>query len=166
MEEQFDLACRYQVEKISLLVYKVSSIDSNTKYLQTRLVTVNTETKLQCDCNSFDITGIICRHTFQTAIVNQFNDINRFKLGRWWLKTNTIDKPAKHFDDSIMDQINNSNKDYNVVMDDPSNNQAKERALSALNQFRAVNNISTTTPRKGRPKSEQRPKSFIEKSNN
>ena len=68
MEEQFDLACRYRVEKIFLLVYNVSSIDRNTKYLQIRLVTVNTESKLQFDCNSFDIPGIICGNTFQTAI--------------------------------------------------------------------------------------------------
>ena len=82
------------------------------------------------------------------------------------LKINTVEQETKHFDDSIIDQISNSNNEYNVIMDNPPNDQAIQRALTALNQFRAVNNIATSPPKKGRPKSQPRPKSFIEKSNN
>ena len=59
----------------------------------------------------------------QQLIVNQFNHINRFKLRRWWLIRNTVDQQAKDFYDSIMDQIKNSSKDYNVIIDNPPNIQ-------------------------------------------
>ena len=44
-----------------------------------------------------------CRHIFLTAIVNQFNDISRFKLGRWGLRINAIEQQTKPFHDSIID---------------------------------------------------------------
>ena len=83
-----------------------------------------------------------------------------FKLGGWWLKINTVEQQTKHFDDSIIDLIINTMLLWIILI------MIKLYALTALNQFRTVNNIATSPPKKGRPKSQPRPKSFIEKSNN
>jgi len=155
---EFTLAHNYFVKvletKQNIIIYEAKSILAKDVTKSREII--NKNGKYSCCCDTFIREGLVCRHIFALANVNQDKTLGKFDINKRWL-------PPLMNSNEFNLKIDNYSFDSNLVSKYLNKNICPIEKKEVLKEEEKENSFKAVVKGKGAPRKEKRMKSAIEK---